>query len=345
MPLSADAQALLELILAKGQTYGDLAGLLGVSADEVRSRARAAVTELADGEDPDRNVALTDWLLGQADPIGRAEAARHLREDPDDNRLAAELLERLAAVAPGADLPRLPGAPAGGMRIGRAKAPKPAPASASASESPPGVTDRLSSLSPQQTRLLVGLASAAVLMIVVVLAVTGAFSGSEDEEPGSTAVAETSTTDEAPGESVDVELKAAGDSDASGTFRLGVTNGTQPYIDLAVDDLQPPPSGSVYLIWFMQDEQSGYPYQEVRVMANGTVNERYSLPQELLSAMLSSQSVDVWISPRTEVQKLVADALEKASLVKVPGERVLTADVRPIAQAAGVAAAAGQDEG
>ena len=51
----------------------------------MRARARAALTELV-GADPDRNVGLTDYLLGQADPIGRADASRHLRERPDDHR-------------------------------------------------------------------------------------------------------------------------------------------------------------------------------------------------------------------------------------------------------------------
>ena len=76
----------------------------------MRERARAALTELG-GADPDRNVGLTDYLLGQADPIGRADASRHLREDPDDQALVAALSERLRELSPSAELPRLPGEP------------------------------------------------------------------------------------------------------------------------------------------------------------------------------------------------------------------------------------------
>ena len=72
MALAPDQQAMLQLVLERGQSYADLASVLGVDEAEVRSRARAALTELA-GADPDRNVGLTDYLLGQADPIGRAD--------------------------------------------------------------------------------------------------------------------------------------------------------------------------------------------------------------------------------------------------------------------------------
>src|SRR3954471_24914259 len=108
MAISADQQATLQLLLERGQKSSDLARLLGQDDGEVRARARAALTELG-GVDPDRNVGLTDYLLGQADPIGRADAVRHLKDDPGDLELATELTQKLRLVAPQADLPPLPG--------------------------------------------------------------------------------------------------------------------------------------------------------------------------------------------------------------------------------------------
>ena len=100
MTLTSDQQATLQLLLERGQSYSDLAQLLGVDEDEVRERARGALAELG-GADPDRNVGLTDYLLGEADPIGRADASRHLREDPDRPRARGELIsERLRAISP-----------------------------------------------------------------------------------------------------------------------------------------------------------------------------------------------------------------------------------------------------
>jgi len=90
MAVTTEQRAVLQLLLERGQSYADLATLLGVGEDEVRARARAALAELA-GADPDRHVGLTDYLLGQADPIGRADAVRHLQGDPADHKLASDL--------------------------------------------------------------------------------------------------------------------------------------------------------------------------------------------------------------------------------------------------------------
>src|SRR4029079_7082199 len=107
--ITQDQRATLQLLLERGQTYADLAGLLGEDEAAVRTRARAALTELG-GADPDRHVGLTDYLLGQADPIGRADAVRYRRDDPADLALATEIAQKVQLIAPEAELPRLPGA-------------------------------------------------------------------------------------------------------------------------------------------------------------------------------------------------------------------------------------------
>ena len=107
MPLSGDQRALLQLLCERGQSYDDIAGLLGGTPGEVRERARAALTELG-GSDPDAEVGLTDYLLGQADPIGRADAVRHLQADPDALELATRIETALRLIAPDAKAPRLP---------------------------------------------------------------------------------------------------------------------------------------------------------------------------------------------------------------------------------------------
>src|SRR5262245_10644892 len=150
MALTPDQKAVLELLLA-GQSYADLEELLGLSQDDVRSRARSALTELG-GTDPDRHVGLSDYLLGQADPIGRADAVRHLRQDAADHDLAARICEQLAEMAPAADLPKLPPAPGGGSFLSRG-AGEPADAAASPSER----RSPLSALPQGRSRLYAGL--------------------------------------------------------------------------------------------------------------------------------------------------------------------------------------------
>src|SRR5512132_4701777 len=125
---------MLQLLLEGGQSYEDIGSLLGVGPDEVRSRARSALREIG-GADPDAQVGLSDYLLGQADPIGRADAVRHLQSDPEANALAQRLVQNLRLLAPRAALPEIP-EPRGGRRA--APPPPPAAAPAPPSAPPPG---------------------------------------------------------------------------------------------------------------------------------------------------------------------------------------------------------------
>src|SRR3954454_20991249 len=124
---------MLQLLLEGGQGYDDIGSLLGIAPDEVRSRARSALTEIG-GADPDGQVAVSDYLLGQADPIGRADAVRHLQGDPEANALAQRLAQNLRLLAPQAQLPEIP-EPRGGRRrtpppsLTAAATPTPAPLS------------------------------------------------------------------------------------------------------------------------------------------------------------------------------------------------------------------------
>src|SRR5919108_3859776 len=155
MALSADQRAMLQLLLERGQSYDDLASVLGVGVDEVRTRARAALTELAGGADPDAEVGLTDYLLRQADPIGRADAVRHLQADPESHRLASDLRDRLLEISPDPRLPELP-APKGRRRT-----------------APQAPTRPRGTMTPRQQQTIVALVAAAVLVLVGILAVAG----------------------------------------------------------------------------------------------------------------------------------------------------------------------------
>ncbi len=189
---------MLQLLLEGGQGYDDIGSLLGIAPDEVRSRARSALTEIG-GADPDAQVGLSDYLLGQADPIGRADAVRHLQSDPEDNALAQRLVQNLRLLAPKATLPEVP-EPRGGRRGAAPPPPPPAaapssPATTTAPPPPPspevpakgpGVASRaagffsggLGSLTgKRRTQAIVGAAIALVLVIVIVVIATGGGGG------------------------------------------------------------------------------------------------------------------------------------------------------------------------
>jgi hypothetical protein len=335
MPLTADQKATLQLLLERGQSYAALASMLGVDEEEVRGRARAALRELAGG-DPDRNVGLTDYLLGQADPIGRADAVRHLRDDPADRQLAADLIAELRTVAPNAELPRLPGE----ARTGRF-ARRPA-----RSEPEPERPSRLGSLSSSQSRLLIALGSAAVLLIAVVLAVTGAFGGGDDGGDSETTAATTTTADNTTptGEEISrVELTATGGGNASGEAIFGLATNDQPYVDVSIEGLDPAPNGQTYVIWLLLDSNQGYPLAPISVSENGTFQDRFAIQSAVLSVVARVRTVDVSLAPNQQLADLIREAERRVQrpnaqvadlILTKPGRTVLSGEI-PLAQGGG----------
>ncbi len=341
MALSSEQNATLQLVLERGQSYESLAQLLGGDEDTVRNRARAALTELA-GTDPDRNVGLTDYLLGQADPIGRADAVRHLRDDPEDHRLASELSETLRTMYPNAELPRLPGEARQPRRVRK-------PAAGAEAASVEG-TGSGPAFSQSQTRLMVGLGAGAVLLLVVVLGITGAFGGGGDDTSTASDSGDASTTtpqtaaDE--GEQIEqVTLRATNGGDARGQAIFGIATADQPYVDIAIEGLDPAPQDQTYVVWLMLDGEQGYPLSPIVVNERGSFQDRFSIPSAVLQIVARVQTVDVSIAPVTEIQNIVRDAIDETALVlEKPGETVLEGKVPGAGGGAGAEGGAGTEE-
>jgi hypothetical protein len=311
---------MLQLLLERGQTYADLASLLGVDENEVRTRARAALTELV-GADPNRNVDLTDYLLGQADPIGRADAVRHLKDDPADLELATEIAQKIRLIAPAAELPRLPG---------EERRPHPARAARAGAATP------RAALSRRQTQYLVGIGSAAVVALVIVLVVTGVFSGGDDETTAATA---TTATD---GAQTRVPLEPQSGARGSGVVTFGLNPGdSQPYVDVALDDLGPPPQGQAYVTWILLKAEQGYPLvlvtpcsstiPEPCLSDNGSYQNRIVIQAPLLAVIARVRAVEVSLAPVDEITNAINKAVRNRSvIVQLPGTTVLRGEIRGV---------------
>jgi hypothetical protein len=334
MALSPDQKATLQLLLERGQSYADLSSLLGVDETEVRERARSALRELAGG-DPDRNVGLTDYLLGQADPIGRADAVRHLREDPDDYRLAADLLDELREVVPAAELPRLPGEPRSGRfmrRAGGDQSPEPDAATPARG---------LTSLSGRQARLLVILGSAAVLLVGVVLGITGAFAGDDGSDDTATTTTDTTAATDASGQEITrVKLAPPGNGDAKGDAIFGLATNDQAYVDMTISGLDPAPNNQTYVIWLLLDKGQGYPLAPIEVAQDGAFHDRFPIPSAVLALVARVRFVDVSIAPNDVLANLIAKAQKQTQkqsaqitdlILQKPGETVLEGEI-PLAE-------------
>jgi hypothetical protein len=229
-----ESRALLRLLLESGQSYDDIAGVLGSDRAAVRERARDALAQLG-GDRP--GPELTDYLLGQASPVERADMARRLSADQAEAARAAELAERLREVAPQAAIPSVPGV-AGDAREGASRMPD-------GRDGAPTTASR--------TRLALALAAIGILAAGVILAVTGALGDDEEEPPPQQ---EVSLEDV---DAVRVELAPTGEGEASGEAVLGLATADQPFVDLTMQGLGEIEATDAYILWLMADDERGWP--------------------------------------------------------------------------------------
>lgn len=309
---------MLQLLLERGQSYEDIASLLGGSRDDVRRRARAALEELG-GRDPDSEVGLTDYMLGQADPIGRADAVRHLQSDPEALALAEELDAKLRLLAPGAALPDLPQPKKRRRGAGTVVLDEDEPAAEAAE--PSTRRSPLAGLSPRQSRLFAAIGASALILLFVILAIAGVFGG-DDEAADPTA--DTPALEEAE-DVTNVTLRPPGGGDAGGEARFGIENQTQPFVEFRLAGLPAPPENQTYVAWFLLSEERGYPLAPlVGVTEDGTFNESIPIPQAALPVAVRTQFVDISLVDNRALAGDIQEALRGQDvLLDYSGESVL----------------------
>jgi len=335
VPVTDEQRAMLQLLLEGGQGYDDIGSLLGIAPDEVRSRARSALTEIG-GADPDAQVGLSDYLLGQADPIGRADAVRHLQSDPEANALAQRLAQNLRLLAPQAQLPEIP-EPRGGRR-GTPPPPPPAaatptPAATQAPPSPqsppaakgPGIASRaagffsgLGSSGKRRTQLIVGGAAALIIVIaVLVIATSGGGGGSSDCKPLDVSAAQQAgvpTTKLDPvGEFADQDCAPTGQvtlvpvSPQNQKTKKPAISGFALQTNAA--HLEKSESGDEYVLWLYKSDQQARPIGQETVSDNGNLTGAAPLPtQELvfLQALQKIRLSKVTAAGKTQIQQALS---------------------------------------
>jgi hypothetical protein len=128
--LPADQRAALQLLLKQGQTYDQLASLLGIGPDAVRARARAAVAALGpptDLSETDR-ATIADYLLGQQSESEREGTRLVIAGSDSAQAWARGASQALAPLAGGAlpDIPSAEAAPSAEPERARESVPEPA---------------------------------------------------------------------------------------------------------------------------------------------------------------------------------------------------------------------------
>lgn len=314
MPLRGDQRALLQLLCERGQSYEDISGLLGKPAEQVRDDARAALTEIG-GADPDAEVGLTDFLLGQADPIGRADATRHLQASPESLELAKRIEAGLRLLAPEAKLPTLPE-----PRGKRARAALPAAGEDDEARAEPAIDGTPSG---SHGRLIAILAAAGVILIAAIAAIVL----SKDDDASSSD--ETAATTPATSSNKEtVALKPVNGSGVGGTVTFSIINGanqSQPVAELDLDGVPPPTDEEATLMWIMVGDTAGYPLSTPLVPdKNGSISGSIAIPADI-SSIFSGQVTSIRISSSKikDVQDAVKQALnEGGALLPFTGEEL-----------------------
>jgi hypothetical protein len=352
--LTDEQRTMLQLLLEGGQGYEDIGSLLGIGPDEVRSRARAALQEIG-GADPDAEVGLTDYMLGQADPIGRADAVRQLQADPEANALAQRLVQNLRLLAPKAQLPEIP-EPRGGRRAPAPPpppeqvpeqvpaAPGPAAPAASTARARPGIASRAAGFfgglgkveGRRRTQLIAGMAAllALVIVLVVVVSVGGGDDGGDDCEAVDTAAAQQAGVPL-------MKLTATGaaaeeDCPPSGQITLGSAqqgNNQTPTFILQANAVHLPPteSGERYLLWLYKSDTEAFPLGQEAVDDSGNLTGGVPLLAQqvlLLPAFDAVRFSKVSSAQAQELQdSLQAQGRNARGVVQFVGQPVLQGNI------------------
>jgi hypothetical protein len=352
--LTDEQRAMLQLLLEGGQSYADIGSLLGIAPDEVRNRARSSLREIG-GADPDAQVGLSDYLLGQADPIGRADAVRHLQSDPEANALAQRLVQNLRLLAPKAQLPEIP-EPRGGRKATAPPPPPAAPAQATpvATPSPgappepksPGFASRVAGFfsglgrlsGKRRTQFLVGLAAALALVIVVVVASSGGSSGSGSDCKG----VDTAAAQQAGVPTIKlVATGAAADADCppSGQITLGATQqaanskNQTPTFALQANAVHLPATadGDRYLLWLYKSDTQSLPLGQETVDSGGNLTGGVPLVAQqvlLLPAFDSIRISKVTSADAQQLQQSLQRQGKKATgVIQFVGQPVLQGSI------------------
>lgn len=123
--LSADKRAILELVLQRGQSYEDIADMLGMPAARVREHARDALVSLAprtaDRVDSDWQGQLADYVLGQQSGPESKATRSHLKRSEPARAWALSMLDSLGDLYENGAEPEIPSAEPAGRRSRRSE--------------------------------------------------------------------------------------------------------------------------------------------------------------------------------------------------------------------------------
>ncbi len=307
--LPPDQRAVLQLILAQGRGYAELAGLLKIDAAAVRTRAHAGLEALAAADpapDLEQRAQIADYLLGQQDDGERLVTLVALGESAPAAQWASALRQQLTPLArdPLPEVPEPVSSNGAAPSPPPARPPTPAPAPVAATRAPaaataaaptppppappaaPAPAEAASAPGTRPSRLGGALLLVAAAVVVAVLAIVLIGGGDDDPATGSTGPnasstpSQTTTTGQPTGQFVaQVNLLATpAGGQAAGIGLVEQVDGRQA-IAIQAEKLSANGAQDIYAAWL-----SGAPGTKLlgfvphQVKANGTFTVSAELP-------------------------------------------------------------------
>jgi len=294
MPLGDDQKAMLRL-LAGGQSYEDIAALMGLSVDEVATKAKGAVAQLE-----------AEGIPAPSLPDAPGGAAPKPAEPPAETPPAP--VEKAPEPQPAPEPAKEPAAKAS------------PPSSPSSTAAKPGDTNKL---------LAIGAGVAAIAIVVLlVLLLTG---GDDDKGDPTTASAGDTTSAEvtnANGEEPEptmAVLKAVDGQNGSGTAVFGNLNESL-VLAIEAQGLEPTAKGERYAICIANGPDKILPIASTAVGANGTIKASVELPDELLLFLVNETYSEIVVT-RADNARLTAEIKRQPKQPKYTGTPVLQGDI------------------
>ena len=304
--LPADRQAVLSLLVKQRRTYAQVAAMLKIEPEAVRTRALDAVGTLGgpapSGISDQERDQIADYLLGQLDESARIETLALLLDTAPGRAWARRVADELAPIA-GDALPAVPDDPdepsatttwaeeaddepddeayedadEDADEPGAASAPPRAVRKPRA----PSTADQERSTSGRGVAVLAAAAALIVAAIVVVIVNSGSSSLPTGPIPASaaTATASSTTTTAAgtgstgtTGVSNEIALKATAAGGRASAAVAVVNASSGPELAFTAKNLTTPPAGGEYVLWLYNSASQFHALGVVPSPTNGTVN-------------------------------------------------------------------------
>jgi hypothetical protein len=315
--LSDDQKAILRLLSQRGeQGYEDLSALLGVSVDEVHSRAKAAAAQLEAEGIPAPAI---------PDPGGGGGG------DSPPPTIPAEVQEPAPEVVHSSEAPRA-----------RAKAAEPRP-ELPKGESKPPLRKELKLLEGRGLWALLAGAAIVVLFVVFVFAGGGDDGGDDttttasgSAPSGETVAALEKAAAGGKREVTQASLEAVDGSEAIGVAIFGRVKKSLA-LQVAAEGLEPTAEGESYTIWLAASPQKMLPLASTEVGEDGRIGAQVEVPVEVLAYLANETFRDIAITQTddSQLRASLAKATKEKDAPVYTGDEVLRGEVTgPIVGAA-----------